>query len=93
MKKIIACDVDLTVVASDRAHWEWLCQKSGHPALASQFDVNLELNGGVFPYNLGEFFGMPLAAMDFWRQEHLYDALEPLPNSVEVLRELSGKHQ
>ena len=91
MKKTIACDVDLTVVASDRAHWEWLCTKAGIPRGAGMFDSTLKDEGGAFPYNLGEVFGMPLAAMDFWRQEDLYDALEPMPGSVEVLRELSAR--
>lgn len=86
VKPILAIDVDMVVVDTGAAHWEWLCKQNGvRPG-------DYPMPEGPLPYNLGEIWGCPVSAMDFWRQENLYDALEPIKDSVEVLRELSKKY-
>lgn len=80
-RPIIACDVDCTIVDTGREHWKWLCEETG-----TTIDKRPFPEGESLPYNLGECFGIPERAMDFWRQEHLYDFLSPVEGCVEALQ-------
>lgn len=82
-KRIIAVDCDLVVAPMDRLHWEWLCKETGQYRPFPEDSRSL-------PYNLGEMFGIPNRALEFWRAADLYDRVLPIEGSVEALTEISN---
>lgn len=78
----IGVDVDLVLAQSDWAWWSWLHKVSfGNKYLPDQ--------GDLMHYNLSEYFEMgDKDPMDFWRQEGLYDWIEPVQGSVRALKKL-----
>lgn len=80
-RRIIACDCDLVVAPMDKLHWAWLCAETGQNVPFPE--------GKILPYNLGECFGIPERALDFWRATDLYDCVLPIAGSVEALKKIS----
>ena len=78
--RVVAVDVDCTVVRTDILWWDWLQKKIGR---TEPFPEDC-----VKPYNIGEMFDLPdgLNPHDFWKQRDLYDGLEPIQGSVDALR-------
>lgn len=80
--KVIAIDIDNTVVDTGHLWNHWLSSRfkliSGRP-ISKQ------------PYNLTELFTLPedTDGFDFWRDPNLYNGLNPIEHSVEVLTKLS----
>lgn len=89
MRKVIGVDVDLTVVDTGRAWMEWLDALTGR-----SFSKDL-WKATNLPYDLSKLYGPWLEdrgdAFDFWRQENLYDSLQPDALAQETLSSLS-KH-
>ena len=81
--KTIGVDVDLTVVNSDLAWFDWLGKLCND---TRTFEEVWE-DGGMIPYNLSTVFDIPEGKdpFDFWRQENLYDNLWAIPRSSVVL--------
>ena len=79
MRKIIAVDVDLTVVEMINSWVEWYYKKTG---------VKLEEFKSK-TWNIEELMIHHNDPMEFWKNPNLYDEVSPIENSVEVLRELS----
>lgn len=100
MKKIILCDVDLTVVDPIPFWWRWLQIQYGvgldfdmvkyhydHTKEKLPYDVSVLFKNkqGEFPVNIDP--------SDFWRNEGIYDLMTPIFKSVETLRELSKEYE
>lgn len=81
---ILGCDVDLVVVRSDLAWIEWMNERSRCNYLDQAF---LDNNHGAVPYDITMLYPDvdKQEGYDFWRQEGLYDKLEPIPNAVRGL--------
>lgn len=84
-KKVIAIDVDLTVVDTLTPWLNWFYSKTLKRVENESRSYNLEhemidliKDSGVPPFN-------PLA---FWHQSNLYDNLPPLPGSVEAVNRM-----
>lgn len=83
VRKIIAVDVDLTVVDTLNPWLEWYDALTGHDIFD---DVKKET------YNLEELMHMHPSPLDYWKKPDLYDDLVPMGDSVEILKELSDKY-
>ncbi len=85
MKQIIAVDIDNTVVNTGELWHLWLL---------SRFKQVRCFKPLKQPYNLTELFELPegVDGFDFWRDPSLYNGLQPVKNSVEVLSKLSEKY-
>ena len=79
MRKILAVDVDLTVVDSVTPWLEWYKKLTGH-------DLGKITNDNS---NVEELMHNHNDPLSFWKKGDLYDDLEPIENTVEVLRKLS----
>lgn len=80
---IIGVDIDLTVVASDLAWWDWCNKRTGQ---------NLSTDKIVSPlYDISKYYAPMIDYNDFWRQRNLYDDMVPIKDSVEVLEFLKNK--
>lgn len=78
-KPIFAVDVD-GVMIDMIPHWlEW-CNKVTGKNIKQQNEVKLNNISSLFP---------EIDALDFWRQNYLYDSLRPADGAVEALSELS----
>lgn len=80
MRKIIAVDVDLTVVDSVTPWVNWYQKLTGH-------DIIDEINNTE--WNVDKLMHFHNSPMDFWKQPDLYDNLEPIPEAKIALDELS----
>lgn len=88
MKKVLVCDVDLCVVDSGREWYKWLEDRT---------KAGLDYDEVIKHYNLSVPYsdswkskGCAGVPYDFWRQQHLYDDLEPLKGCVEALQLAKG---
>lgn len=85
-KPLLAVDVDLTVVdpVTTEYGWvKWYHEQTGH-------DIYEDVIGKEF--HLDELMHNHHDPMIFWKNPHMYDKLEPMPDSVRVLKELSEKY-
>jgi 5'(3')-deoxyribonucleotidase len=82
-RKIIAVDVDLTVVDSLSSWVEWYHTLTGH---------NIEEDLKTKTYGIEELMHRHSTPMDFWRKPDLYDNLQPIEDCVDVLTYLSGEY-
>jgi len=89
MTKILAIDVDLTVLPSDIAWFEYLNKLANYPY--KSFDC-LPRVYGILDYNFMHYFPMLSVeqVQSFWKQTNAYDNLVPLPNVVELLSKLDS---
>lgn len=84
MRKVLVCDVDLTVVDTAFSWWKWLevMTKANIPYSEACKYYNFSI-----PYKEAwEKKGCSGSPYDFWRQRHLYDDLTPMEGSVEALK-------
>ena len=82
MSKIIGCDID-GVVCDTNYLW--------YTYLLSRYKLKVEYYGvHKFPYNVSEMFHIPdnVDPFVFWKDPYLYEGLEPVPNSVDILHKL-----
>lgn len=95
----IGIDVDLTLVDTGYEWWEWCVQELSKvkpfcieiPSVTRMYDDWKE--SGKCSYNFNEEFPSftettGLDIFSFWKQDDLYDNIIPLPNSVEVVKQL-----
>ena len=89
----LGIDVDITLVETGHEWWGWL--SSEYSSREFYYIDDAYQNLGKLSYNLSHYFkdcseDKPKAnPYDFWSKPDLYDNLEPLPNSVEVIRKLA----
>lgn len=86
MNKIVAVDVDLTVVDTAVEWWKWLEDVTGaglpYEEVSKHYDFTI-------PYSqIWKDKEISGCALDFWRQRHLYGNLKPVEGSVDALRTL-----
>jgi 5'(3')-deoxyribonucleotidase len=85
MRRIVAVDVDQTIVDTAYPWWQWLENISGkglpYDVVSSTYDFTK-----MYETELRE---MGIDGLDYWRQKNLYDDLEPLPYAVEALELVS----
>lgn len=95
--KIIAVDVDQTVVDTAQVWFDWLLSKSTNTDTniinLEQFKNNcVNSEGKLTPsvkYNLSEYFpSITIDPMSFWHTSDLYDELQPIKGSIESLKKL-----
>lgn len=79
VKEKIGIDVDLTVVDSVAPWKEWYRKLTGH-------DISDEIK--ITDYNLEKLMKLHKNPLEFWSKTDLYDNLEPIKNSVEVIKKL-----
>lgn len=89
MPKLIAVDIDNTVVNVGTGWFNDLESKYSISRKAYQFSLNY----GKMPYDLTELFHIPSDEDGFayFKNSRLYSGLKPIEGSVEVLRELKDK--
>lgn len=89
MSKInIGVDVDLVLASSDMAWMKWLCKVTG-----AYINLGVDFNPPYY-YNLGKYFENYLEdidPMDFWRNEGVYDWVDPVPGSQRALAQLKNE--
>lgn len=99
MSKVIAVDVDLTVVRSDIAWYEYLLGPLGVGLAEKAHKVMVDEHGRTYEdyhlpsisYNLAkDLFSVTENSLEFWDKSDLYDELEPIEHSVEALRILKS---
>jgi 5'(3')-deoxyribonucleotidase len=80
----IGVDVDLCVVNTDWEWWSWMITNYGPPTGAQDLRM-------LRKYNLTAYWPNedPDKLMNFWRQEGLYDNLQPIQGSFRTLLDLS----
>lgn len=85
---LIGVDVDLTLVPTDGAWWNWMeamYRVNGDFTLPEEHPKN----GRLF-YDLGKYFPEPgkhmLKPKDFWEDPYLYDRLRPYGHAMDVLK-------
>lgn len=84
MKRLVlGVDVDLTVVNPVHLWFDWYKDLTGH-------DIVEDI--GEKTFNIEEIMHRHHSPMDFWKRPDLYDKLDPIENSVEVLTKLSESY-
>lgn len=80
MRKIIAVDIDLTVVDTLTPWLEWYKKLTGHNIIEEISNTE---------WNIDKLMHYHNSPMDFWKQANLYDELQPIPEAKRALDELS----
>lgn len=83
-RKIMLVDVDLTVVDPSKMWIEYMNKISG-------YNITLE-DRECYPYDLSKLYPQWVdrdALFSFWNKQDLYDDMNPIENSVEVLKEMN----
>ncbi|CAH9014615.1 putative 5' nucleotidase [Vibrio phage 277E43-1] len=85
--KIIAIDIDLTIVPSDKGWLEWL--KNSSKVFYEESYFYDMLNNQV-KYYLPSYFELyeGVEAMDYWAENRTYPSLPLLPDAYRVIKEL-----
>lgn len=90
-KPTLGVDVDLTTLRSDQAWWTWLKHMTKDTTLPDTVDEFVE-QGNEVDYYIASHFGEPyndnVEVLDFWRNEGVYDTIEPVDGAVEAIKEL-----
>lgn len=83
----LGVDVDLTVVDTGREWFNFL--RSISSMEVPTYEELLNTNGNL-PYSMADTFKdlNSQKCLDYWRNEHVYDNLKPIKDSVEVLEDL-----
>jgi len=93
-KPVLGVDVDLTTLRSDRAWWTWLKHMTKDTRLPNTIDEFIA-HGNPVSYYIAEHFGEPyndnVEVLDFWRNEGVYDTIEPVTGAVEAIGELMDR--
>lgn len=88
MKITIGVDVDLVLASSDIAWFNWLCRVT---KTYSKLNVDFK---PPFNYDLSTYFKDYLDGIDpydFWRNEGVYDWIDPVPGSQRALAQLKNE--
>lgn len=97
--KVIAVDIDLTVVDTGVVWWNWLLETATlkdpdmtYDSLSKRmYSYIIGLNIPSASYDLSNYFkDFTVDPMEFWHKTHLYDNLEPIEDSVRVLEALKS---
>jgi len=83
MKKLLCCDVDLTVVDTLSSWFDWYRELTGHNVLE---DI-----GGV-EYDIQELMHKHESPLDYWKKHDLYDNLLPIKDAQYALNKLKNKY-
>jgi len=90
-KPTLGVDVDLTTLRSDRAWWAWLKNMTMNEDLPNNID-DFIAQGHQVNYDISTHFSEPyndnIETLDFWRNEGVYDTIEPVDGAVESIKEL-----
>jgi len=93
MRKILGVDVDLTTLRSDVSWWHWLKNMASYNSLPTTVDEYIARGHGI-NYNISSHFpemkNANVDPMDFWRQEGVYDTIQPVDGAVECIKYLMG---
>ena len=90
MNKTILLDLDLTVIASNKKWYHWLCAVTGETLYTKPWNMKRA------SYDLTVFFKETLSEQgikgyEFWNQANLYDDhMEPVEGCVKALRDISN---
>lgn len=87
MKKVVAVDVDFTVVDSLSPWMDWFNLLAEERVMNEDRSYNLVPEMKAILARAGLKYIDPL---DFWRSQYLYDDLEPLEGSVEALNRIKS---
>lgn len=87
----IGIDVDLVTLQSDVAWWNWLHYMC--PTRDVSRDIFEEIDKKkILIYDLSAYFPPPVNhnvdAKDFWRNEGVYDTIDPVPGAVQAINRL-----
>lgn len=99
-KPIIGVDVDLTIIDIDLAWIEYVGKKlfpNNYGEAFARVSFYKKQYEDI-PYNIADVFKEeleknPIDLYDFWRSETLYNELEPIEDSVKVLKKLSKDYR
>lgn len=90
-RQTIGVDVDLTTLRSDINWWHWLKNMAEDNDLPYHIEDYINA-GNKVRYNLSSHFppmkNSNVNSMDFWRQEGVYDTIQPVENAVESIKTL-----
>jgi 5'(3')-deoxyribonucleotidase len=88
--KVIAIDVDLTVVDTLTPWLDWFKSKTGRNILNEDhtYDLVPEMRQIIKEVQVA-----PFDPMDFWKKPDLYDDLAPAEGCVEAIKELSKNYE
>ena len=90
-KPILGVDVDLTTLRSDQDWWIWLKNMTMDGTLPDTVDEFI-VDGNRVDYYLPAHFGKPfndnVDVLDFWRNEGVYDTIQPVDGAVDAIRTL-----
>ena len=94
-KPTIGVDVDLTTLRSDINWWNWLKNMAHYNNLPDNIEEHIE-NGHKLQYDLSTHFPQMknnnVHPMDFWRQEGVYDTIQPVDGAVRAIHCLMDKY-
>ena len=88
MNKVIAVDVDLTVVDSLSPWFDWYYKRTNH-SIMEDLNQLIDKGGKVEADKLMHMHHQP---NEYWHQEDLYDNLTPIKGCIDVLKELSTEY-
>lgn len=95
IKPTLGVDVDLTTLRSDRAWWTWLRSMTKSYNMPETIDEFID-QGNSVSYNIAAHFPDPVndnvESLDFWRNEGVYDTIEPVDGAVESIKELMNHY-
>lgn len=87
---IIGVDCDNTVVSVDQYWWDWLnsiCRKN--KPFPTQWPIHYDLS----TYFREELAQLKMDGKEWWRGTTQYDLMQAMPEAIECLERLSGKHE
>ena len=91
IKPRLGVDVDLTTLRSDAAWWKWLKRMTLDDDVPDTIQEFIE-QGNQVDYYIASHFKDPVNVnvhpLDFWRNEGVYDTIEPVEGAVETINEL-----
>lgn len=89
-KRVVAIDVDLTVVDTLTPWLYWFSQKTG--LMVHNKDRAYDLVPEMLEL-IKESGVEPFDPMEYWKHPNLYDMLQPAPGSVEVVNRLKEQYE
>ena len=92
MNNIFLVDMDGTTVDSPWHWWEYLKQNSKAPCKYASEQDYVNSTGKLLPYNYAKCFDVVDDAVDFWFLPDLYDNMQPIDGSVDVLKHIKEKY-
>lgn len=94
-KKLLGVDVDSTTLNSTEDWWRWLkymAQDNDLPWTMKEYAER----GNTIDYNISKHFppmkNRNVEPMDFWRQDGVYDTIQPIEGAVECIKYLMDSY-